>query len=238
MPVSRSAEVISWLGAAAFAVSLGWFLYCYLVLWGVPAPPGPIARPVLIDAALFSVFAVHHSVFARSGLKARVARFVPAELERSLYTWISSVLFLLVCSLWQPVPGVLYRADGLAAVAGYSVQAAGVALTLYAGRSMDFLDLAGVRQVQTAAPGRPPAHVALQTTGLYGFVRHPLYFSWVLLVFGSPAMTATRFTFASISTAYLAVAIQWEERSLVGLFGGDYEQYRRQVRWKMIPFVY
>ena len=230
--------MISWLGAVAFAASLGWFFYCYLVLWGVPAPPGPIARPVLIDTALFSVFALHHSVFARPGLKARVARLVPAELERSLYSWISSVLFLLICSLWQPVPGVLYRADGLVAVAGYCVQAAGVALTLYAGRSMGFLDLAGVRQVQTAALGRRPAHVALQTTGLYGFVRHPLYFSWVLMVFGSPVMTATRFTFASISTAYLAVAIHWEERSLVGLFGGAYDEYREHVRWRMIPFVY
>ena len=232
------AAAISWLGAAAFAASLSWSLYCYLVLWGVPAPPGPITAPALIDAALFSVFALHHSAFARTGLKARLTRLIPAELERSLYTWISSVLFVAVCALWQPVPGLLYRLEGLSAIPGYAIQAAGVALTLYAARSMDFLDLAGVRQVQSARRGSPPAHVALQTTGLYGFVRHPLYFAWVLFVFGSPAMTATRFSFALISTAYLAAAIHWEERSLIGVFGGAYERYRTQVRWRMIPFVY
>ena len=237
MPAAGAAA-IAWLGAAAFAASLGWFLYCYLVTWGVPAPEGFVARPVLVDVALFSFFALHHSLFARTGLKARLVRLVPVELERSLYTWISSALFVLTCALWQPVPGVVYRAEGLAAVAGYVVQAAGIALTLYAGRSMDFLDLAGVRQVQIAARGRQPAHVALQTTGLYGFVRHPLYFSWVLMVFGSPAMTATRLTFALTSTAYLAIAIHWEERSLVGLFGGAYEHYRMRVRWRMIPFLY
>jgi protein-S-isoprenylcysteine O-methyltransferase Ste14 len=226
------------LGAAAFAASLGWFLYSYLVPWGVPAPPGPGARPVLINVTLFSLFALHHSVFARTGLKARLVRLVPAELERSLYTWISSALFVLVCSLWQPVPGLLYRADGLAALAGYLVQAAGIAFTLYAGQTMDFIDLSGVRQVQNAAHGRQPKHFALQTTGLYGFVRHPLYFSWVLMVFGAPVMTVTRFTFAVISTAYLAIAIHWEERSLIGVFGGAYEQYRGRVRWRMIPFVY
>ena len=237
MPAAGAAA-ISWLGAGAFAASLGWFLYSYLVPWGLPAAPGPVTLPVLINLALFSVFALHHSVFARTGLKARLVRLVPPELERSLYTWISSVLFIIVCSLWQSVPGVLYQADGLAALAGYLVQAAGIAFTLYAGQTMDFLDLAGVRQVQNAAQGRQPRHVALQTSGLYGFVRHPLYFSWVLMVFGAPIMTATRFTFAVVSTAYLAIAIHWEERSLVGLFGAAYEKYRTQVRWRMIPFVY
>ena len=32
----------------------------------------------------------------------------------------------------------------------------------------------------------PPRHVALETGGLYGFVRHPLYFAWVLMVLGPP----------------------------------------------------
>ena len=232
------AAAISWLGAAAFLASLGWSLYCFLMVWGVAVPPGPISTPVLMDAALFSVFAVHHSAFARTGLKARVVRLIPPQLERSLYTWISSVLFFMVCTLWQPVPGVLYKLEGLAAIPGYVLQAAGVALTLHAAGSMDFLDLAGVRQVRSAGRGTPPAHVALQTTGLYGFVRHPLYFSWVIFVFGSPVMTATRFAFALISSAYLAIAIHWEERSLVTLFGRAYEDYRTHVRWKMIPFLY
>jgi len=69
-------------------------------------------------------------------------------------------------------------------------------------------------------------------------VRHPLYFAWVLLVFGAPVMTATRATFAIASTAYLALAIPWEERSLIDLFGEQYEEYRRQVRWRMIPGIY
>ena len=59
----------------------------------------------------------------------------------------------------------------------------------------------------------------LQTHGVYGFVRHPLYFAWVLMVFGTPHMTMTRLTFAVISTAYLAIAIPFEERGLVDVFG-------------------
>jgi protein-S-isoprenylcysteine O-methyltransferase Ste14 len=96
------------------------------------------------------------------------------------------------------------------------------------------LDLAGVRQVMpVAGPAQP-----LKTYGVYGFVRHPLYFAWMLLVFGAPVMTMTRLTFAVFSTLYLAVAIPFEERSLTETFGRDYASYRRKVRWRMIPGIY
>ena len=51
-------------------------------------------------------------------------------------------------------------------------------------------------------------------------------------------MTATRLTFAVISTAYLALAIPWEERSLVRTFGPAYTAYQTQVRWRMLPGLY
>ncbi len=51
-------------------------------------------------------------------------------------------------------------------------------------------------------------------------------------------MTATRAAFAVISTAYLMIAIPWEERGLVETFGPKYEEYRRSVKTRMIPWVY
>ena len=132
-------------------------------------------------------------------------------------------------------PGDAVRAARLWRALGYVVQLAGVVLTIRSSAALDVLDLAGVRQVQRASLGTPPRHVALETTGLYGFVRHPLYFAWALMVFASPDMTGTRATFAIVTTLYLAIAIPWEERSLVQIFGRDYEAYRRQVRWRMFP---
>jgi protein-S-isoprenylcysteine O-methyltransferase Ste14 len=41
-----------------------------------------------------------------------------------------------------------------------------------------------------------------------------------------------------VSTAYVALAIPWEERSLLDTFGPAYESYRREVRWRMIPGIY
>jgi protein-S-isoprenylcysteine O-methyltransferase Ste14 len=226
----------AWFGAALFAASLALFFYSYFVTFGRTAPPGPAAREVAVNAGLFSIFALHHSVLARSGAKAAVSRLVSPALERSVYTWTASLLFIGVCLLWRPVPGELYDLQGPLALIGIAVQAAGIVLTARGSSAIGALELAGVSAALDAphAAARP----ALQTSGLYGFVRHPLYFAWVLVVFGAPHMTATRLVFAVVSTAYLALAIPFEERGLIRTFGQDYLDYRRKVRWRMVPGVY
>ena len=233
------ALAIAWTGTLAFAASLLWFVYSYVVRFAEVEPDGARFTPLVIDLALFTAFALHHSVLARSSVKATLTPLLPPGLERSTYTWVASLLFIAVCTWWQPVPGVLYDINGPARIFAWSLQGIGIVMTVRASNALDILDLAGVRQFQRATGSveqkpRPP----LTTRGLYGFVRHPLYFSWALFVFATPTMTGTRAAFAIISTAYLMLAIPWEERGLVATFGPEYEAYRQRVRTKMIPFVY
>jgi protein-S-isoprenylcysteine O-methyltransferase Ste14 len=188
-------------------------------------------RPVVIDVLLFSVFGLHHSLFARTPLKAWVARVWPPELERSIYVWIASVLFLAVCAAWQPVPGALWRISGLPALLGRGLQVAGVILSVVAARHLDALSLAGIRQARHEAWSAP----ALDETGPYALVRHPIYLGWFLMVWGAPEMTGTRLIFAATSCVYLLLAITFEERDLQRTFGAAYEQYTRRVRWKVLP---
>ncbi len=234
-PPRRSALIVAWTGAGLFAASLVWFVYCYVVRFGRPAPPGGGLAAVLVNVLLFSAFSLHHSVLARSGAKRAMRQVVPPELERSLYTWVASLLFLVVCTWWRPVPGVLYQLDGPWRAAGWTGQLLALLLTLRASNALDVLNLAGVRAVvgPAASEGQP-----LTTDGLYSFVRHPVYFAWALFVFSTPTMTSTRAAFAVISTAYLMIAIPWEERGLIETFGQEYEGYRRRVKTRMIPWVY
>jgi protein-S-isoprenylcysteine O-methyltransferase Ste14 len=58
------------------------------------------------------------------------------------------------------------------------------------------------------------------------------------MVFGAPHMTGDRLVFAALTTGYLIAAIPWEERSLRQSFGDDYVRYSRDVKWRMIPFIY
>ncbi|HXE79309.1 MAG TPA: isoprenylcysteine carboxylmethyltransferase family protein [Vicinamibacterales bacterium] len=226
-------RLFAWLGGAFFAVSLLYFLYVYFVRFGRIAATGSAAEALAVNAGLFAVFALHHSALARSGARRLVERLTGPELERAAYVWIASALFLFCCAAWRDVPGVVYRLPSVLHPAGWLVQAAGLGMTVAASRRLDALELAGIRQ---AIGGR--RDVPLQTEGLYGLVRHPVYLAWVLLVFGAPQMTATRFSFACLSTAYLVIAIPFEERSLRRLYGDAYREYQRHVRWRMIPGLY
>ena len=238
--IGRALVALAFAGfsAASFAASLLYFLYAYLVVYGAPREAEAAWRPVLADVVLFSVFALHHSLFARTGLKRRVAAVLPPRLERATYTLVSSLLFFGVCWYWRPVPGVVYALDGAWRWATYAIFAAGVVVTLLSARRLDALELAGLRQVMVASQPSARSGTPLLTSGLYGLVRHPIYFGWVLLVVGVPDMTMTRFVFAVVSTIYLAVAVPFEERSLTETFGPDYASYQRKVRWRMMPGIY
>lgn len=235
---SLAARVFAWFGGVMFALSLAVFVHAYLVRFGSATDGHAALAPVVANVLLFSLFALHHSIFARTGAKARVRRAVGPVLERSVYTWTASVLFLLVCWWWQPVPATLYQLSGFAAGAGYAVQATGIIMTAIGSARLDVLDLAGIRPVLDAESPGATAHPSLETRGVYGVVRHPVYLAWALFVFGAPHMTMTRFVFAVTSTAYLMIAIPFEERGLVQSFGDDYRAYRLHVRWRMIPGIY
>jgi methanethiol S-methyltransferase len=218
-----------WLGGAMFVASLGLCGWTFLVVMGRVLPPGG-AGAIAADAALITVFALHHSVCAREPVKLWLAGRVPAALVRSLYVWIASALLMLVCVLWQPVGGELYRAGGAAAIALAGVQIAGLVITARGVARIDPLELAGIRPAAQSE--------GLQVSGPYRWVRHPLYLGWLLMVFGAARMTGDRLAFAALTTAYLVIAIPWEERSLRRSFGADYTRYMREVKWRMIPFIY
>ena len=225
-------RLLVWTGGALFVTSLAVCLWWYLFELGEPHPWLGLA-PIATDAILVTVFALHHSVFAREDVKRRMLRVIPEELLRSVYVWIASLLLIAVCLAWEFVGGDLYHSSGLLAVIHAAVQLSGIAVIVQSVRAIDPLELAGIRP-----SSRMPDGAGLQVTGVYGIVRHPLYFGWVLAAFGAAHMTGDRLTFATLTTLYLAVAVPWEERSLVQSFGESYRRYQQQVRWRMIPFIY
>ncbi len=227
------ARAVAWTGTIFFFASLAYFLFSYVMVFGRPVPSGPRAFPVAIDVTLFTVFAIHHSVFARERVRAAVSHFVPPRLERSFYVWIASALFTCVVALWQPVPGLAWQIDGSLRWLLLALQAAGVWLTLRSAMVIDVLELSGVRQLSP-----PSGAMEFKTSGPYGWMRHPIYTGWFLMVLCVPLMTMTRLVFAIVSCLYLIVAIPFEERSLLTSSGGAYERYAREVRWKLLPFIY
>ena len=222
-----------------FAGSIAYFIWWLLRLDGIePGTGAPWSwraglPPTMWDVALFSVFALHHSLLARMGWRERVRRSVPANLERSTYVWSASLLFIVVCAAWRPVPGVLWSA-GAAWPIPVTLQVAGGLATIAAVRRIDVLDLSGLRQTF----GRDDSTRVVHTSGLYAIVRHPIYLAWIVVMWAARDMTGTRLVFAAVSSLYLAVAIPFEERDLCRTMGEPYRHYQRRIRWRLIPFVW
>ena len=215
-----------------FLLSLLSLPVMYFVRLRVPAPDSSDAlRDAASNVGLFTVFALHHSIMARTGAKRWIIRMVPPELERSVYVWIASVLFMAVCWLWQPLPGVVWHVQGPGIIL-YIAQAFGVALTIAAARIVGIWELAGVKQPN------PANAIEFKAEGPFGLVRHPIYLGWILMLFPTPVMTTSQLLFAAVSTMYLVIAIPWEEHLLLDTFGDKYRIYQQQMRWRLIPGVW
>jgi len=204
----------------------------YLFRWGQPVSDnGHAAADAIANVTLFTIFALHHSIMARTGAKRWITRIVPADLERSIYVWIASLLFIAVCVMWRLLPGFIWQTRGPGLML-YIVQLFGVVLTIAAARIVGVWELTGITQPN------PSKQIEFKADGPFGIVRHPIYLGWMLMVFASPTMTMTRLLFAVVSTAYLVAAIPLEERSLVEAFGDKYRAYQQQMRWRLLPGIW
>ena len=231
-------------GVVCYAIFFATFLYAIGFVGGFGVPTtldgprtAPLAVGLAVNAALLGLFAVQHSVMARKGFKERWTRIVPPPLERSTYVLFSSAALILVFWQWRPLGGVVWSVTdpiGVAVLRG--LFAFGFGLVLVSTFLINHFDLFGLRQVWLFLRGKPYTMLRFGTPGPYRLVRHPLYVGWFFAFWMTPVMTVAHLLFAILTTGYILVAIQLEERDLVREHGPAYEEYRRRVPM-LIPFT-
>ncbi|WP_457790494.1 methanethiol S-methyltransferase [Pseudomonas sp. PL-6] len=224
-------------GLACYALFLATFLYAMAFVGNLPAAPRtidgepllPLADALAIDLLLLTLFAVQHSVMARPAFKALWTRIIPAEAERSTYVLFSSLALIALFYFWQPLGGMIWEIDNrsgrLLLNAGFGF---GWALVLYSTFLINHFDLFGLRQVWLQLLGRPYTALPFQTPGVYKLVRHPLYLGWFFAFWCTPQMSATHLLFALATSAYILLAIVFEERDLLRAYP-QYRSYRQRV---------
>ena len=80
-----------------------------------------------------------------------------------------------------------------------------------------------------SASRKPYEPLQFRTPLFYARVRHPLYIAWALAFWATPTMTVGHALLAAGLTAYMVIAVVWEERDLIAHFGHRYLEYQRSV---------
>jgi|SRR5687768_2111781 protein-S-isoprenylcysteine O-methyltransferase Ste14 len=232
--MSRAATLL--FAIAAYAVFFATFLYLICFVGNFPfapvtvdrGPESPVAVAIVIDALLIALFGVQHSVMARQGFKQAWTRIVPPPAERSVYVLAASLALIILFALWRPIEGVLWDATGTALeMPLWILFAAGWGMVLLSTFLLNHFELFGLQQAWFHVTGRTAEKPVMRKPLYYRYIRHPLYSGFFLAFWATPVMTYGHLLLAAGLSVYMLVAIRYEERDLVGLFGKDYEDYRQ-----------
>ncbi len=77
------------------------------------------------------------------------------------------------------------------------------------------------------------------TTGIYGIIRHPLYLGSIFMILGLTLAFRAYFAlvYAPVMIVFFTIMTFTEEKSLAKEYGEEYLVYKRNVKWKLIPWV-
>ena len=226
------------LATAIYVFFFATFLYLIGFVAGLPQLPvnvdkgmdGSVPLAVVTDIALITVFGLQHSVMARPGFKAVWTRIVPKPIERAIYVLCASLILILLFAFWHPVAGTVWQVDApIGRIVLWGLFAAGWGIVLLSTFLLNHFELFGLSQTVRNLRNRPSAAPQFRLPFFYKLVRHPLYSGFVIALWATPVMSYGHALLAFGLTAYILIAIQYEERDLIDEFGDQYRGYRQRV---------
>lgn len=229
-------------GIVCYAIFFVTFLYAMGFVNNLYVPKsmdkgyqGGTAYAWLVDLTLLTLFALQHSVMARPEFKKWWTKMVPWAIERSTYVLFASASLILLFAFWRPLPGVIWDVqDTVLSGVLTGLYFFGWCTVLFGTFLINHFNLFGLQQVYNHLNDREPRTLSFVKPMLYRVVRHPIMLGFIIAFWSTPWMTIGHMLFSVATTGYILVAIQLEERDMVGQYGAEYKRYQREVS-QIIP---
>ena len=181
------------------------------------------------NTALSLVFFVQHSGMIRRSFRNRLPESFAEKYHGVLYTISTSILLIMIALLWQKSDYLLWSApDALRWILRGMFVACLVGFYLSI-RALGRFDAFGVLPLLKGVESVRTRPVKLRVRGPYRWVRHPLYFLLLLMIWSSPVITSDRLLLNLLWTAWVVIGTYLEEQDLVAFFGDDYRDYQRRT---------
>lgn len=191
---------------------------------GMSVHGGPV-----LDAVLAVQFSVIHSLFLLPATREYVTRRLPGPQYGCFFCTVTCLSLLVTIEAWQPSSVVFWHLQGMAAAC------VSVAFLLSCAALFYSLCLTGLGYQTGWTPwwawlrGRKLPRRGLVTHGAYRFLRHPIYLSFLGLIWLTPTMTLDRAVLTGLWTLYIFIGSYLKDCRLVYYAGDSYRQYQARV---------
>jgi methanethiol S-methyltransferase len=181
------------------------------------------------NACLCLGFFIQHSFMVRKSFRRWMSRYVRDELYSALYTILSGVILLAIIIFWQKSAHELMAAEGMIYWFFRSCFFLAIAGMVWGNQALGSFDSFGLNSILSYIRGTQPRRLGFAPRGPYQWVRHPLYFFSLMMIWSCPYVTTDRILFNLLFTGWMVIGMFMEERDLIASFGNDYLDYRKQV---------
>ena len=188
-----------------------------------------------IDTLLCLLFFLQHSLMIRNGFRNWLTGFIPQNYHGAFFSIFSGLFLLILMLFWQKSTAFQVDLDGAAYFfmrALFFLSIIGYYVTI---RSLRPFDPFGIREIIIHLKGKSAKAPVFTVRGTYRWVRHPLYFFSLLMIWALVSVTPDRLLFNGLWTLWIIIGAMLEERDLVASFGDNYRNYQRNVPM-LIPY--
>lgn len=210
-----------------FAITV-YFLFGFLAGWTGPGEPFSVSA-ISWDVLLTLQFAISHSWLLLPRTRERIARIIPKPFYGTLFCTATCFSLLTTIGLWRPIDVVVSDFDGSIGTAISMAFIVTWAVLFYS------LSLTGLGYQTGFTPwlywlrGQPLPRRDFEPKGLYHWFRHPIYFSFLGLLWLTPRVTLDRSVLIAMWSTYIFIGSMLKDRRLVHYLGDSYRQYQARV---------
>jgi len=185
------------------------------------------------NAGLVLQFPIAHSLLLTRRGRALLSRLAPGgyggTLATTTYAIIASLQLIALFVLWTPSGIVWWRAEGWVfwlVCGAYALSWALLAKASYdAGAEVQSGGLGWLSLLQNIRPVFPD----MPQTGLFRFIRQPIYVAFALTLWTVPVWTPDQLALACVLTAYCLLAPMLKERRFAAVYGERFKAYQARV---------
>ena len=187
------------------------------------------AQVLIWNGTLSMLFFIQHSGMIRATFRTWLSSVIPHYYHPATYAIVSGIALTIVVLLWQTSQTVLFRIQGTLQVLPRAISLLAIAGFIWGVLALRTFDAFGRIPILIHLHGkqlRPPDFVL---RGPYLWVRHPLYFFTLVLIWSTPNITSDRLLFNVLWTFWIVLGSYLEEKDVVADFGDRYRTYQKTV---------